>query len=106
MLASQGPVVGPQERRWPGIIFKGTLPFLLEVRTVVALGKEGGYSDTWDIHWARRHHPQVPMQVGPAQALEGAADLHKHMGKQVDGEIEKTLMPSTPLPTASFSSWA
>lgn len=43
MLASQGPVVGPQERRWPGIIFKGTLPFLLEVRTVVALGKEGGY---------------------------------------------------------------
>lgn len=45
--------------------------------------------------WPRGNHPWVPVQVGAAQALEGAADVHKHMGKQVEGEIEKTLMPSS-----------
>ena len=94
VLASQGLAVGSQERRWPGIIFRGMLPFLLKVRIVVALGKEGGYGETWDNPWPRGNHPWVQVQVGAAQALEGAADLHKHMEKQVDGEI-KTLMPSS-----------
>lgn len=95
VLASQGLAVGSQESRWPGIIFKGMLPFLLEVTIVVALGKESGYGETRDNPWPRGNHPWVPVQVGAAQALEGAADLHNYIGKQVDGEIEKTLMPSS-----------
>lgn len=95
VLASQGLAVGSQERGWLEIIFKGILPFLLEVRIVVALGKEGGYGETRDNPWPRGNHRWVPVQVGAAQALEGAADVHKHMGKQVEGEIEKTLMPSS-----------
>lgn len=90
VLASQGLAMGSQESRWPGIIFKGMVPFLLEVRIVVALGKEGGYGKTQDNPWPRGNYPWVPVQVGAAQALEGAADLRNYIGKQVDGEIEKT----------------
>lgn len=43
---------------------------------------------TRDNPWPRGNHPWVPVQVG-------AADLHNYIGKQVDGEREKTLMPSS-----------
>jgi hypothetical protein len=73
--------VGLEEQRWPGVIFRGMLPFLLDVKSpkkkkkkvksLVLLGTRVSVGDTLDIYQARGLSTPSAFFPRPTQTLEG-----------------------------------